>query len=219
MRYFQALGMSRVSVLVDVGANEGQFLLPALRYLEPAQAVAIEMLPDLAGRLRTRCPAHVRVVECAVGRRAGRMPILRSIYSPASSLLPLMPQASALYGRDLHQEVAGEVQVRTLDEIYAQMGLHWVDLLKLDVQGYELEALSGGTEALQHTSRVIAEVQFVPIYESGALFSEVCAFMEAQGFALSLLFQQARSVGGTLMHADALFTSRRKTGGDAGCIS
>ncbi len=61
MSYFSALGISRIRTLVDVGANEGQFLFPALKFLTPKRALAVEMLPDLAGNLKKQFRAIRRL--------------------------------------------------------------------------------------------------------------------------------------------------------------
>lgn len=210
MNYFRALGIAEVRTLVDVGANDGQFLLPALRYFTPDKALVAEMLPDLASRLASRVPENVRVYSCAVGSGRGRKPSLRSAFSPASSLLELLPQASQLYDRDLKQSHVGTVDIRTLDDLCMQAGLDSIDLLKIDVQGYELEVLRGARQVLKHTRQIIIEVEFVPIYRGGPLFPEVWDELESQGFVLSQLFGQCRSRDGVLLHADALFNARAR---------
>ncbi len=208
-RYFGSLGIHHVRTLVDVGANEGQFLFPALKYLTPQRAIAVEMLPDCARRIAERAPGHVRVFSCAVGAQRGQEPCLRSNYSPASSLLEILPEASALYEKNLSQTCAGAVEIRALDELCLDAGIDSVDLLKIDVQGYELHVLRGAEQVLSRTRQVIVEVEFVPIYQGGPLFPAVWEKLGSCGFVLSQIFAQRRSRNGILLHADALFSARR----------
>jgi FkbM family methyltransferase len=72
------------------------------------------------------------------------------------------------------------VPTRTLD---AELGaLPAVDLLKLDIQGFELPALRHATEVLARTSVVHCEVSFAEIYAGQALFSEVEQLLRECGF-------------------------------------
>jgi FkbM family methyltransferase len=215
VEYFRALRISKVRTVVDIGANEGQFLLPALKYLSPERALAVEMLPDLARRLTSRLPRSVRVYACAAGGGRGRAPSLRSTFSPASSLLELFPEASSLYGRDLEQSDVGAVDIRTLDDLCMDAGMDSIDLLKIDVQGYELEVLRGARRILKRTRQIIIEVEFVPIYQGGPLFPAVWQDLESHGFVLSQLFAQCQSSDGVLLHADALFTAKALAGQDS----
>lgn len=70
----------------------------------------------------------------------------------------------------------------TLDE--ALVGEAYVDLLKLDIQGFELTALRYAKAVLQRTLVVHCEVSFAEIYKGQALFSEVEQYMRAAGFDL-----------------------------------
>ncbi|KQV84499.1 hypothetical protein ASC90_00145 [Rhizobium sp. Root1220] len=101
-----------------------------------------------------------------------------------SSLLPFNPE---VMGRFLELEPLRTVRTETaltstLDEILADEP--YVDLLKLDIQGFELEALKHASEILRRTLVVHCEVSFVEIYKGQALFSEVEQYMRAIGFEL-----------------------------------
>lgn len=70
----------------------------------------------------------------------------------------------------------------TLDEALAEEA--YVDLLKLDIQGFELKALMHASAVLRRTLVVHCEVSFVEIYKGQALFSEVEQYMRTVGFEL-----------------------------------
>jgi hypothetical protein len=57
-------------------------------------------------------------------------------------------------------------------------------LLKLDVQGFELEALRGAERVLASVDTVLTECSFVPFYSGQALFDEVRDFLHERGFRL-----------------------------------
>ena len=206
-KQLQKMGVQRVDTLIDVGANEGQFLFAVLNHFSPRRVVTIEMLPDLAEQLKEKAPDNVQVVQCAVGREPGTGRICRSVFSPASSLLELAPEASDMYRMDLRQFDGGPVAVRTLDDIYRSSGLGHVELLKIDVQGYELNVIDGGLNTLANTDFVMIEANFVPVYRGGSTFSSVFQSLTGLGFHLKNVFDAHSSADdGILIHADALFT-------------
>jgi len=70
----------------------------------------------------------------------------------------------------------------TLDQIMSLLMIEHVDLLKLDLQGYELRALNGGLRTLAMTDYVISEVEWVELYKGQVLFYELDKFIESHGF-------------------------------------
>lgn len=109
-----------------------------------------------------------------------------------------------------------EIKTTTLDDYSHQKNINF-DVIKIDVQGGELPILKGGIHLLQNSIiAVVAEVEFVELYQGQPLFAEIDQFMRAQGFALfdldirrwrrkrlSAVFDGIR-VGQTI-YADALY--------------
>ena len=103
------------------------------------------------------------------------------------------------------------VTVITLDDVCARESLQ-PDVLKLDVQGAELDILRGAPVTLAHVLAVECEVEFRPIYVGQPLFADVDTFMRGQGFELLGLRRDywrrqvnRHAAGGTLVHGDALY--------------
>lgn len=89
-----------------------------------------------------------------------------------------------------------------------------ISLLKIDIQGGELDALKGGEDVLKRTSAIICEVEFREIYKDQPLFGDVASFLSEQGFTFIdfIFLQRYRFVGqaqehsrDVLLWADALF--------------
>jgi FkbM family methyltransferase len=133
----------------DVGAHIGFFALIASRFVGATGHVeAFEPLPENRNRLGSALElndvANVRVHPVALGARAGSAPFVSS----GSSL------TGSLAGRD--DEPGRKVQCRTLDQEADRLPLP--DLIKIDVEGFELEALRGGARLLQeHRPRLVVE--------------------------------------------------------------
>ena len=101
-----------------------------------------------------------------------------------SSLLPLNKEnVKKLVGLDnletIHTEQACTV---TLDAALKEEKN--IDFLKLDIQGYELQALKAGTDILKKCSIIQCEVEFTEIYRHQYLFSDIEIFLRKHGFEL-----------------------------------
>lgn len=123
---------------VEVGANE-----PRVRsqtwHLEQTgwTGVLVEPQPELARELRAMRMAEVFAVACSSPDNAGRTLPLH-VAGPLSSLdrSQMAPGASP--------EVVIEVPIRTLDSVLEEAGApEKFDFLSIDVEGHELEVLSG----------------------------------------------------------------------------
>ena len=79
-------------------------------------------------------------------------------------------------------------------------------LLKLDVQGFELQVLLGGTSTLNRAEVVIMETSLLPYNENAPLFAEVVAFMADREFvAFDFCGQTRRQTDDTLFQTDVVF--------------
>jgi hypothetical protein len=81
-------------------------------------------------------------------------------------------------------------------------------LLKLDVQGYEYEALHGCETLLGRFDAVVVECSFVELYEGQRLFADVAAWLERRGFGLSGQSRAVRDRTGAAIQADFFFRRR-----------
>ena len=172
--------------VLDGGANKGQFARAATETYPAADVIAFEPLPDVAEALRHNLQdrPQVRVVASALGSRDGEVPFYRHRYTLASSALPLedAPRSGRSDGTAGWVERTISVPVARLDTLLADASLRPPVLLKLDLQGYELEALRGASETLAQTDYVLLEVGFQPTYQGEATFGALYDFLRAAGF-------------------------------------
>jgi FkbM family methyltransferase len=108
-------------------------------------------------------------------------------------------------------ENIGEVEVdtTTIDHFCNRANIERIDILKLDIEGAELRALSGACDILsRHAVNLIyTEVMFVPHYEGGCMFGELCSFIEKYGYTLFNLYNLKRTKNGQLRWGNAIFLS------------
>lgn len=152
---FETLGTSDIlgradPVIVDVGANIGQFT-NAIKLLYPrARIIAFEPDPEVFADLRTNTTS-LRMVELhnvALGAQYGTLPFHRHELSGMSTLAAI--QDPSRIRRTL------DVAVERMDDIVAESV--FPDLIKIDVEGFELETIQGATRTLQRARFLLLEL-------------------------------------------------------------
>ena len=94
----------------------------------------------------------------------------------------------------------------TLDGWAAEKGITDIHIVKLDLQGHELEALQGAEKMLRSTVKLIyTEVEFVKIYEQNCLYYEVEAYLRTFGIELFQFYDLSDGDDGRLVCGDAIF--------------
>ena len=126
---------------VDVGAHKGGFLRDMLRVAPDGRHLAIEALPHLAAELRSRYP-EAQVVNAAASDSVGQVSFTHVANLPALSGLREQPWEAELEARVI------TVPSVTVDSIVEEKAR--VELIKVDVEGAELQVLQGAEETLRH---------------------------------------------------------------------
>lgn len=192
--------------IFDIGANIGQFTLAARAFSPEAEIIAFEPLAGAAARFHAlmRHDSSVVLHRVAIGPSVAALPMHVSRRADSSSLLPIGPKQSALFpgtGED-HIE---SVSVAPLDALVRVDQIRAPALLKIDVQGYELEALRGCNSLLPMIAAVYVECSFMELYQGQALFNDVNEFLLGSGFSYIDTFNHIHDEEGSLVQADAFF--------------
>jgi FkbM family methyltransferase len=99
----------------------------------------------------------------------------------------------------------------TLDRFVADRGIGRIDILKMDIQGAELEALKGASGLLERGAIAVValEVAFHEIYRSQPLFWDIAGHFRSLGYGFHGLFEAHYSPHNrtVLSWADAIFVS------------
>jgi len=193
-----------IKVIYDIGANVGTWTLLATSLIPGASIHAFEPLPKHQTEfLRTFTGKEdITLHPIAVGSNNAIETLHITGFSDSSSLLQPNEASWSQFGV---REVAQlPLQVFRLDDYRLEKQIPWPDLIKLDIQGYELEALKGGSECLMSAKAVVAEVSFIEYYEGQCLFHDVVSYLAQFGLfirAFGASLPPGRLVGQT----DVLF--------------
>jgi FkbM family methyltransferase len=192
-------------VIFDVGANVGTWTLLAKTIFPTARVHAFEPLPLHADKfLRTTGRLEdVFLHTIALGSSVGQSTLKVNSFSDTSSILPLTTAGKSQWNLDTVDKL--QIEITTIDHLLAVGQVLQPDVIKLDIQGFELEALKGAIECLPKVAAVITELSFAQFYEDQCLFHDVVTFLGANGLTLNAL-GHSTPTGSTLVQADALFT-------------
>lgn len=201
---------SDIRTVLDIGANRGQFAIYACGRFPAATIHSFEPIPQARARLESIIPGgrDVRTYGVALASGAGEVEFNVTSDDDSSSLLaPSRVQMDAFPGSRPAEKIT--VSTARLDDTLARDQLIPPVLMKLDVQGGELDALMGATETLATTDFVLVECSFVELYEGQPLYDEVISFLTSQGFELAGFYSPTVE-NGRLLQADALLTRGRE---------
>jgi FkbM family methyltransferase len=144
-------------IIFDVGANIGQYASLVLDELPAARLYSFEPNPHAFAKLTARVKSpHFRPANLALGAAPGASVMFDHADTRGSFHGSLVKGVIEAVHGDRAQEIP--VEIATVDDVMAAEGLDHIDLLKIDVEGFEADVLRGAQRAIG--ARRIGVVQF-----------------------------------------------------------
>lgn len=212
IKYFVMAGVEHKAVLnktlsmvIDIGANRGQFALAA-REFSGAKVISFEPLPEAAEVFVNvfSTDGAVKLHVAAIGDKSERALIHLSARDDSSSLLEI-GDAQSNYFPGTHEVGTREIRVGTLDEFVSAEEIIRPAMLKLDVQGFEMQALAGCKSLICNFDYVYCECSFVELYKDQKLAGDVIDYLRTLGFNLAGIYNPSYDHDGNCIQADLLF--------------
>ena len=204
----------RTDLVLDVGANVGQFAVELRRAGYRGRIVSFEPLSSAFRQLAVRAAGDSAwtVHDFALSDADAVASLNVAGNSMSSSLLGML-ETHARSAPESAYVATERVSTRRLDGIFNSLadtgpGVY----LKIDTQGAELKVLDGAGEALQKIDTLELELSLVPLYEGGPLLPDMMALLAARGYELVGLepgFSDART--GRLLQVDGIFHRTGRT--------
>lgn len=207
-RLGQLLQSNRVTTVVDIGANEGQFARSLRTNGYAGSILSIEPLHDAHAQLVKHAASDPRwsIVRAAVSDADGAVSVNVAANSYSSSVLPMTAAHLDADPQSAYRSTE-EVEAFTLDTVVRDHGLDPArTAFKIDVQGYESAVLDGASATLATAAVVQVEMSLVELYAGQALMPRIVERMTAAGLVLWLLepgFSDRTS--GRLLQCDGVF--------------
>ena len=184
----KSLNFFRVKSIIDVGANEGQFVLRLLKNNFKGNVISFEPITDAYKKLLINAESNKKKIswhvaeKCGLGSKDFSRDIFISQHSESSSLLKILPKHTNL--KPLSKIISTEkIKIKKLDNFYDNIKkLDKNIFLKIDTQGYELEVLKGAKKTLRLITALVVEVSLVKLYDKQPLWLDIVNFLKERNF-------------------------------------
>jgi FkbM family methyltransferase len=190
------------ATVVDVGAAYGSFASQCVTVFPKARFLLLEPLVEYQPFLK-ELTASMPMAQCIMAAATAHQ---------GEIVLNVHPD---LVGSSLFREVENNTDVNglprtvraiTIDGLLEETGAKGPFLLKVDVQGAELEVLRGAENMLADTEYILLEVSLFRFFQDGPDFNDVVLYMKSHGFAAyDLSGLQYRPLDNALSQVDVAF--------------
>ena len=172
------------------------------------------LIADYANRYGVKLSVIPQCLSNCVGKKDFHI----NVMPECSSLLNMSPDAKdytrmggphrIIWGQICQPTRTIEIDVTTLDELYANRVIQMPHFLSLDIQGAEYETLEGASKALQgDLLGVVSEVEFRELYEGQKLFADQYTLLKKHQFNLFELYNPEYWYSGPILDKGALMVA------------
>ena len=201
-----------INTIIDIGASCGDFV-ELVKNTKPNACIyafepVVEVFDNL--NLKFRGSKNIFLFNTAIGNIDGNIDFFQNEYTHSSSVLQIGEKHVNEFPFTKNF-VKKNVLISRLDSIFKEINLAKPVLIKIDVQGYEQEVISGARKVLSIADFVIVEVSFFELYDNQPLFNCINNQLISLGFEFSgILHQLYSSDSSSILQADALYVKTEK---------
>jgi len=207
-RRIQLLNYYNIDIVLDVGANIGQYgsELRDLGYKN--EIISFEPLESAYKDLekKSHLDSKWNAFNYGLGSKEGSMQINIAENSYSSSILEILPKHTDISPTSNY--VSREsIKIKTLDSVFNNFCDSSSNIyMKIDTQGFEKEVLSGAKASLKKINLLQIEMSLVPLYKNEASFNEMLEFLTKNHYQL-IGFESGfvDHTSGELLQVDGLF--------------
>jgi FkbM family methyltransferase len=194
MAYFDFLQHidTEIKVIFELGSRDLEDSIMLTQYYPNANIYSFECNPDclLECKKKNISNLNIFLVEKAVSLTDGKVifyPFDLEKYNNmgASSMLKIdfsmRDNKDPDYNRDNPQKEV-EVEGTRLDTFMSENKVNYIDILCIDLQGYELSAIKSLGENIKNVKYIITECSITSTYKDGTTFKEILEYLEKYGF-------------------------------------
>jgi FkbM family methyltransferase len=199
MNYTKLINYSNPKRFLDIGAHTGEFTQNVLKLAPECQVVMVEANPN--------CEPYLQKLNhgydiLALSNKQGKAELFVEKINSIGTGASLYKENTEWYADGKFDKV--EVELDTLDN-RKYFGYEVIDLVKLDVQGAELDILEGGRKTITRSKYVLIETSLV-VYNHGApLIDAIVPKMKEYGFYIEDILDYLKFSKNQISQMDILF--------------
>ena len=202
------LDREQVNIIIDGGASIGETTQRFSKLFPNALIHAFEPFPDFYSLLKKKAKLNDKIIPYPLGLGKNDSDVIFHVNKSngTNSILASNARSKEIYGELMQVDHKIKIPITRLDDIFDINDNKSIDILKLDLQGTELDALIGASQLLIRgkINAILCEVMFVPSYDHQPPWVELVTFIEKNNLSLFNIYQR-HFYKGQLIQADLLF--------------
>lgn len=178
--------ITKGNIVLDIGANVGYYSVLASKLVgKRGQVFAFEPDPQnlklLYKNLKVNNCKNVVVAESALGSKTEKLALTQDVSNPGESSLSSLKSGKKVF-----------VDVITLDQFIKTQKIKTIDVIKMDVEGAELNVLNGGLKTLQNSKKLKLFIECNPsaLNNFDESHATLCAFLIGSGFNIERIIDE-----------------------------
>jgi len=190
----KVLKSHKISTVIDVGANVGQFAMNLRAGGFTGRIKSFEPIPFHAQKVAAHFAEdkNHEMYHCALGATPGTLELNVFKGSDLSSFLQPSIPSQKYFGSNVELMEKIRVPVCRLDQVEGVAQAGDKILLKMDTQGYDLKVFEGATKLIPSVEAILVECSAIALYEDAPNFVETLSVFVAAGFVPSGFFPICR---------------------------
>ena len=199
MNYIKLINYSKPKRFLDIGAHTGDFSKAITQLAPECQIVMVEANPNFEQYLQKLSHGYEMI---ALSNKQGKAELFVEKVNVLGTGASLYKENTDWYAEGKFEKV--EVETDTLDnrKYFAD---EIIDLVKLDVQGAELDILSSGRSTIMRSKYVLIEVSTVEYNLKAPLMDEIVTVMRSFGFYIEDILDYLKPTKNQITQMDLLF--------------
>ena len=168
--------------VLDIGSNKGQFILLIEKIFKNKIFYSFEPINEILEKQKRffKNKKNLFFYNLGIGEKSEKKKFYITNRRDSSSFLKVEHKIKG--NKDYQIKEEREISIKSLDEIFNQKILQEPILMKIDVQGFELEVLKGSSNILKKIKYIIIEVSNDEIYSKQPLSNEIIEYLDLKNF-------------------------------------
>ena len=202
--------LKKLNTVIDIGSNKGQFILLILKFFPKVKIYSFEPIKELLERQKNlfNFQRNIFFFNYGIGSKNKNLNFFITKKTDSSSFLTI--NKSGNYNNDYFVKEKRNIKIRNLDKILKNQNLTKPLLIKIDVQGFELEVLKGAKQILPKVDYILLETSKNRMYNKQPIEKEIVNFLRRKKFKSSKALKWSKIKNTKFMQRDILFEKKDK---------